>query len=98
MLVNLISSNVIIDLWYNLNKYIQYKHVWKLFEVDWLHQHTVIALYRLYRNFKNNQILQYHQCLWLHQAANDKESRLYERAQAPLTSTKRSQYITLDRK
>ena len=98
MLVNLFANNVIIDLWYNLNKYIQYKHVWKFFEVGWLHQHTVIALYRLYRNFKNNQILQYHQCLWFHQAANAKKSRLYERVQAPLTATKRSQYITLDRK
>ena len=40
-----------IDLSYNLSKYIQYKHIWKLFEVDCLLQHTVanhlIALYRL---------------------------------------------------
>ena len=43
---------MIIDLSYNLNKYIQYKHVWKLFEVGCLHQRTVIALYRLDRNGK----------------------------------------------
>ena len=45
-------SNIIIDLSYYLNKYIQYKHVWKLFEVGCLHQHTVIALNRLDRNRK----------------------------------------------
>ena len=45
-------SNIIIDLSYYLNKYIQYKHVWKLFEVGCLHQHTAIALNRLDRNRK----------------------------------------------
>ena len=45
-------SNIINDLSYNLNKYIFYKHVWKLFEVGRLHQHTVTALYRLNRNRK----------------------------------------------
>ena len=45
-------SNIINDLSYNLNKYILYKHVWKLFEVGRLHQHTVTALYRLNRNRK----------------------------------------------
>ena len=43
MLVKLFFSNIIIDLFYNFNKYIQYKHVWKLFKVSCLHQHTVIA-------------------------------------------------------
>ena len=37
------ASNIIIDLIYNL-KNIQYKRVWKLFEVGCLHQHTAIAL------------------------------------------------------
>ena len=41
-----------IDLSYNLSKYMEYKHVWKLFEVGCLHQHTVIVLYRLDRNGK----------------------------------------------
>ena len=50
MLVKLFVSNIIIEFLYNLNKYIQYKHVLKLFEVECLHQHTVIALYRLDRN------------------------------------------------
>ena len=40
----------IIDLSYNLKKYAQYKHVWKLFEVGCLHQHTVIALPCLDKN------------------------------------------------
>ena len=35
-----------------LSKYIQYKYVWKLFEVVCLHQHTVIVLYCLDRNGK----------------------------------------------
>ena len=55
-------SNIIIDLSYNLSKYIQYKHVWKLFEMDCLHQHTVanplITLYRL-----NGKLLKYLQIL-----------------------------------
>ena len=37
----------------------QYKHVWKLFEVACLHQHTVIALYRLDRNEKLLRIFAY---------------------------------------
>ena len=52
MLVKSFVNNIIIDLSYNLNKYAQYKPVWKLFEVGCLHQHTVIALYRLDRNEK----------------------------------------------
>ena len=52
MLVKTFGSNIIIDLLYNLNKCIQYKHVWKLFEVDCLHQHTVIPLHRLDKNEK----------------------------------------------
>ena len=51
ILVKSFVSNIIIDLSYNLSKYIQYKHVWKLFEVDCLHQYTVanrlITSYRL---------------------------------------------------
>ena len=31
---------MIIDLSYDLNKYTQYEHVWKPFEVGCLHQHT----------------------------------------------------------
>ena len=47
MLVKPLFSNVMIDFPYNLNKNMQYKHLWKFFEVDCLHQHTVIPLYRL---------------------------------------------------
>ena len=47
-----------IDLSYNLSKYIRYKHVWKLFEVVCLHQHT-IALYRLGTNGKVLEIFAY---------------------------------------
>ena len=57
MLVKLFVSYIIIGLSYNLNKYIQYKHVWRPFEVGCLHQHwlftsTVIALYHLDSNEK----------------------------------------------
>ena len=38
---------LIIDISYNLSKYIQYEHVRKLFEEVWLHQNTVTALCRL---------------------------------------------------
>ena len=51
-MVKLFVSNIIVDLQYGLNKYIQYKYVWKFFEVGYLHQHTVIILYRLDRNEK----------------------------------------------
>ena len=47
MLVKLLVSNVITDFSYNLNKYIQYKYILKLFEAGYLHQHTVIDLYHL---------------------------------------------------
>ena len=57
ILVKTFVSNKIIDLPYNLSKYIQYKHVKKLFEVGCLHQHTVISLYRLNRNGKSLEIL-----------------------------------------
>ena len=50
---------IIIDLSYNLNKYIHYKHVGKLFEVGCLHQHTVIALCRFDRNKKLLKIFAY---------------------------------------
>ena len=52
-------GNIIINLSYNLNKYRQYKHIWKLFEVGFLHQHTVFALYRLDRNEKLLEIFAY---------------------------------------
>ena len=51
-LVKLFVRYIIIDLSYNLNEHRQDKHVWRLFEVGCLHQHTVSALYRLYRNEK----------------------------------------------
>ena len=41
ILVKSFASNIIIDLSYNLNKSIQYKHVCKLFEVGCLQQQTV---------------------------------------------------------
>ena len=41
MQVKLFTSIKVIDSLYNLNNYIQYKHVWKLFEVGYLHHHTV---------------------------------------------------------
>ena len=47
------------DLSYNLNRYTQYKHVWKLFEVSCLHQHTAIALHRLNINQKLIEIFVY---------------------------------------
>ena len=47
MLVKSFASSILIDLSYNLNKYTQYKHVKKLFEVGCLHQDTVITLNRL---------------------------------------------------
>ena len=49
-----------IDLSYNLSKYIQYTHVWKRFEVVCLHHHTVITLYRLDKNEKLLEIFAYH--------------------------------------
>ena len=42
--------NIIINVSHNLNKHTLYKHIWKLFEVGCLHQHTVIAMYYLDRN------------------------------------------------
>ena len=47
ILVKSFVSNIMIDLSYNLCKYIQYKHVWKLFEAGCLHQRNLIACYRL---------------------------------------------------
>ena len=38
-------DNIIINISYNFNKYIQYKHVWKLFEVVCLHLYNIIALH-----------------------------------------------------
>ena len=58
MLAKSFVSDIIIDLSYNFNKYTQYKHFWKLFEVGCLHQHTVIALYREDRIEKLLKILQ----------------------------------------
>ena len=50
ILVKSFVSNIMIDLSYNLCKYIQYKHVWKVFEAGCLHQRNLIACYRLGRN------------------------------------------------
>ena len=47
ILVKSFVSNIMIDLSYNLCKYIQYKHVWKVFEAGCLHQRNLIACYRL---------------------------------------------------
>ena len=52
MSVKLFVNNTVIDFSYNLNKYIQDKHVWKLFEVSCLHQCTVIVFYHLERHEK----------------------------------------------
>ena len=52
-------SNIITDSTCNLNKYIQYKHVSKLFEVGCLNQHTAIVLHRLDRNGKLLKIFAY---------------------------------------
>ena len=49
MLVKSFDSSIT-DLSYNLYKYTQHKQVWKLFEMSCVHQHYVIALYRLDRN------------------------------------------------
>ena len=57
MLIKSFVDNVIIDVPNNFSKYIQYKHVWKLFEVGYLHQNTVMALYRLDTNEKFLRIL-----------------------------------------
>ena len=48
-----------INLSCDLNKYVPYKHVWKLFQVGFLHQHIVIALYRLDRNEKLPEFFPY---------------------------------------
>lgn len=45
-------SSIITHLSYNLSKYMQYKDVWKLFEVGYLHQHTAITFYHLDWNGK----------------------------------------------
>ena len=50
MLIKSFVDNIIIDVSNNFSKYIQYEHVWKLFEVGYLHQNTVMALYRLDTN------------------------------------------------
>ena len=60
ILVKSFVSNIIIDLSYNLSEYIQYKHVWKLFEVVCFHQHPVItALYRLNHVNTNGKLLKF---------------------------------------
>ena len=56
-LVKSFVSNKIIDLSYNLSKYIKYKHVWKLFKVGCLHQYIIIALYCLDKNGKLLKLL-----------------------------------------
>ena len=51
--------NIITDVSYNLNKYIQYKHVQEFSEVVCLHLHIVIALYLLDGNEKLLKIFTY---------------------------------------
>ena len=58
MLFESFVNNVIIDLSCSLNKHTQYKLIWKLSE-GCLHQHTVIALYRLDKNGKLLHIFAY---------------------------------------
>ena len=59
MLVKSVVSNIIINESYNLNKYTEYEHFWKLFEVGCSHLHSVITLYRLDRNEKLLEIFAY---------------------------------------
>ena len=59
MLIKSFANSIIIGISYNLGKYIQHKHVWKLFEVVCLHYHTVIALCHLDRNEKLLKIFVY---------------------------------------
>ena len=59
MFVKSLVSNIIIDISYNLNKYIQYKHVWKPLAVVCLHLHTLIALYRSDGNEKLLKVFAY---------------------------------------
>lgn len=47
MFVKFFFSNRIFDISYNLNSYIQYKNVLRLFEIVCLDLHTAIALYCL---------------------------------------------------
>ena len=52
----------LIDLLYNLNKYVQCKHIGKFFKwevLHCLHVQTVIVLYRLNRNEKLLEIFAY---------------------------------------
>ena len=58
-MVKLRFSNIIIDISYKFSNYIQYNHVWKLFEVVCLHQHTAIVLCCLDRNEKLHKIFAY---------------------------------------
>ena len=59
LLIKLFVSNIVTDLSCNLSEYYTLYtvlHVWILFEVGCLYQHTKIALYRLNRNEKLLQI------------------------------------------
>ena len=45
MLAKPFARNIIIDILYNLIKYVQYKDVWKLFEMFCVHQQIINSLY-----------------------------------------------------
>ena len=59
MLIKLFLNSIIIGISYSLSKCIQYKHVWKLFEMVCLHHHTVIAFCHLDENEKFLKIFAY---------------------------------------
>ena len=52
LIISLIICQIKIFILYNLNKYIQYKVFWRIFEEDCLHRYAVIALYHLNRTEK----------------------------------------------
>ena len=52
MSVKLFVRNMMTNISYNLNKYIHYKGVYKLFEVVYLSLHIIIALYLMDRKME----------------------------------------------
>ena len=52
MSVKLFVRNMMTNISYNLNKYIHYKAVYKLFEVVYLYLHIIIALYLMDRKME----------------------------------------------
>ena len=59
MLVKAFLSNVLIDIPYNTNKSVRYKHVWYLFNAICLYLHTVIAMHCSNENEKLLNIFAY---------------------------------------